>query len=608
MKNQNQIAVVLAILLISSLGVLVIPAETNEVSRPFNIYHPASEAIERVYGEDYSWDIWNSISQTSYINYVRQVSENGSRWIQSTALYSEQNAQAREYIADELERVSNGRIEVETIGKWQSVVGKLPGYLPGNNPVFLVGGHYDSVAGVDGANDDGTGVAAMLEIARVMSEYDWPLDIYFGAWNAEEIGLFGSQEVAHEFYNRSIDILVHYNVDMLLVPNLDTRSVFMVYPEGNYHTGKYWADLTVQMSNTYGNGRIEPVMSSEFSAWTRSDHWPFIEEGYASSLCAHESGGYRDVWYHRAGDVWDNPEYDYAVATEAVRSIGSAIAFTQARAYESPTHDERSFTLQPGGERRFYMTITTDTMINVSSRWWGGAATYSIFDPERHLVEQKVFDDTSAWEPTIVLETPVTRQGVYELRIFNHLGTSTGYEMSWAYDSDIDGNDILDSKEFWIDTGLFSSDQDSDTLTDAYEMIIGTDWKSADSDQDSMPDNWELDYGFDPLNPSDAAADADGDSLSNLEEFLHGTNPLLIDSDNDALPDDWEIENGLNPTIDDASEDPDNDQITNLEEYKAGTDPNVPEPKPLDILLLPAILSSGVGIVILIAVVILRKR
>jgi len=608
MKNQFVIAVVLAVLLVSSLGVLTIPAETKEASEPINFLLPSTESMERVYGEDYSWDIWNAISQTSYTNYVRRVTENGSRWIQSTALYSERNAEAREYIASELERVSNGRIEVEIMGNWQSVVGKLPGYLPGNNPAFLVGGHYDSVAGVDGANDDGTGVAAMLEIARVMSEYEWPLDIYFGAWNAEEIGLFGSQEVAHEFNNRSIDILVHYNVDMLLVPDPDTRAALMVYPAGYYHVGKYWADLTVQMSNTYGNERIEPVMSTDFSAWDRSDHWPFIVEGYGSSLFAHESGGYRDVWYHRSGDVWNNPEYDYAVATEAVRSIGAAIAFTQARAYEIPSHGERSFTLQPGGERSFYMTITTDTMINVSSRWWGGAATYSIFDPEGYLVEQKVFDDTSAWEPSIVLETPVTRQGVYELRIFNHLGTSTGYEMSWTYDSDIDGNDILDSKEFWIDTSLFSSDQDSDTLSDAYEMIIGTDWKSADSDQDSLPDNWELEYGLDPLNPFDAADDADGDSLTNLEEFQHGTNPLLIDSDFDALPDAWEIENGLNPTFDDASEDPDNDQVSNLEEYEAGTDPNVPEPKPQDVLLLPAILSGGVGVVILTSVFIYRRR
>ena len=254
------------------------------------------------------------------------------------------------------------------------------------------------------------------------------------------------------------------------------------------------------------------------------------------------------------------------------------------------------------------MTMTADTRINVSCRWWSGGATYSIFDPDGHLVDEKIFDNTSAWEPSVVLETPVTKQGVYELRVRNHLGTSTGYEISWTYDTDIDENDILDRKEFWIDTALFSSDYDSDTLSDAYEMIIGTNWMSADSDQDSIPDNWELKYGLNPLNPFDAAGDEDGDTLTNLVEFQYGTNPLLVDSDHDALPDAWEIENGLNPMYDDASEDPDNDLATNLEEYEAGTDPHVPEPKPLDDLYLPLMFAGGVGIVVLTLFIIYRKR
>ncbi|GAH14882.1 unnamed protein product, partial [marine sediment metagenome] len=190
----------------------------------------------------------------------------------------------------------DGRIEVEIIGDYQSVVGRLPGYLPIEGSAFLVGGHLDSVLEAPGANDDGTGVAAMLEIARVMSQYEWPLDIYFGAWNAEEIGFRGSREVAREFSTRGVDILVHYNVDMLLVPDPEDMTVLMVYPEGPYIFGQYWADLTVQMSNTYGNGIIEPVISTDFPAWAQSDHMSFIQQGYDSSLFAHESGGAYDAW------------------------------------------------------------------------------------------------------------------------------------------------------------------------------------------------------------------------------------------------------------------------------------------------------------------------
>jgi len=382
----------------------------------------------------------------------------------------------------------------------------------------------------------------------------------------------------------------------------------MVHLTGPYTVGRYWADLTVQMSNTYGNGRMLPVESEDFGAWQRSDHYPFIQDAYGSSIFAAESGGAEDIWYHQPGDVWSNPAYDYQIATEAVRSIGAAFAFTQAGAYQIPVHRDIVLTLQPGHERSFFMAMTAETSINVSSRWYGGGATYSVYDPTGSLVEEVVFDDASPWESTIVLETPVTRQGLYELRVVNHQGTSTGLDLAWAYDTDIDNNAILDSEEFWLDLELFSSDQDSDSLSDADEMIIGTDWESADSDSDSLPDNWEIEHGLDPLNAIDASADEDGDSLTNYEEFIHGSNPLLVDSDFDSLPDAWEIENGLNPAMDDAAEDPDNDLLTNLEEYEGGTDPNIAEPVPLNYLSSPVFLTGGIFVLALGSFLVYRRR
>jgi len=600
--------VILLALLVSSFGIAQVPTQTEQIPGITQNTISVDEPLERVYDEDLSFDIWSAISESSYRNYVRRVTENGSRWINTPTQYSDQNEEAREYVSEELSRVSQGRIEVEIIGEYQSVVGRLPGYFPIDAPAIMIGGHYDSVPGAAGANDDGTGIATILEIARVMSQYEWPLDIYFGAWNAEEIGLRGSGEVASEFRDRNIDLLVYYNVDMLLVPDPDNRTVLMVYPIDYYQVGQYWADLTVQMSNTYGNGIIEPVASISFGAWTRSDHISFINRGFRSSLFAAESGGTNDIWYHQSSDVWSNPAYDYAVASEAVKSIAAAIAFTQSRAYQMPVTGYTSFTLQPGHERSFYITITKGTTINVTGRWWSGGATYGIYNPQGNLVEEVIFDNASPWESSVVLDTLVGGLGIYRLSVYNHRGTITGYEVSWTYDSDVDNNGIFDSEEFWFDTAIFSSDQDSDTLTDAFEMIIGTNWQSTDSDLDQLPDNWEIEYGLDPLDPSDALHDEDGDSLTNLEEFEYGSNPILVDSDYDKLPDNWEIENGLNPVRDDASEDPDNDYITNLEEYRAGTDPNYAEVKPLDIILASIVVPGSILALVAVSIFTYRRR
>ncbi|MHA1614264.1 MAG: hypothetical protein ACTSYJ_05420, partial [Candidatus Thorarchaeota archaeon] len=233
-----------------------------------------------------------------------------------------------------------------------------------------------------------------------------------------------------------------------------------------------------------------------------------------------------------------------------------------------------------------------------------------IYNPEGYLIDEIAFDDASPWESSIVLETPVSEYGVYQLRVFNHRGTTTGYEVSYVYDSDIDDNDVPDSEEFWFgfDVELFSTDQDSDNLTDAYEMIIGTDWESPDSDSDILPDNWELDYGLNPLNSSDALDDEDGDTLTNLEEFIYGSNPLLIDSDQDEIPDKWEIDNGFDPSVNDASEDPDNDQFTNLDEYLAGTDPNEVEVETLSYVVTPDTLAGGIIVLVTVSIFVYRKH
>ncbi|MHA1862781.1 MAG: hypothetical protein ACTSWA_03350, partial [Candidatus Thorarchaeota archaeon] len=152
MKKQVCIAIIFLALLVSSIGISIVPAQTDLTSEDSQSFLPAVDPLVRVYGEDYSWETWSSISEASFKNYVRKVTENGSRWIQTPELYSVQNGEARDWIAEELSRVSNGRIEVEIIGEYQSVVGRLPGYLPIDGPAFLVGGHLDSVLGAAGAN------------------------------------------------------------------------------------------------------------------------------------------------------------------------------------------------------------------------------------------------------------------------------------------------------------------------------------------------------------------------------------------------------------------------------------------------------------------------
>lgn len=84
---------------------------------------------------------------------------------------------------------------------------------PAARRVLLVGAHLDSVMDGPGINDNGTGVAVVLEIARALRRVSPKLPVRFGFWGAEEFGLFGSSA-----YARSADageIAAYLNFDML---------------------------------------------------------------------------------------------------------------------------------------------------------------------------------------------------------------------------------------------------------------------------------------------------------------------------------------------------------------------------------------------------------
>ncbi|MHA2213922.1 MAG: M28 family peptidase, partial [Candidatus Thorarchaeota archaeon] len=153
-----------------------------------------------VYIRDIVKVVYDSVSESSYADLVREFSEIGPKPWDTPA-----NEYTIEWIVSKLDEFSDGRIETEIIGSFDSVLGRLPGDLGEDAPCLIIGGHLDTVE-----------FATALELARVFSQHSWPLDIYFGFWNAEEIGLRGAGEVAAEVQERELDVLVVFNIDMIL--------------------------------------------------------------------------------------------------------------------------------------------------------------------------------------------------------------------------------------------------------------------------------------------------------------------------------------------------------------------------------------------------------
>src|SRR4029078_2900285 len=105
-----------------------------------------------------------------------------------------------------------------------NVVATLKGIQPESvDRVYVVSGHYDSMCNsptdakcdAPGANDDASGTAAVLEMARVMAKYQFDATIVFMAVPGEEQGLLGATHYAEEAKQKSLNIDAMFTNDIV---------------------------------------------------------------------------------------------------------------------------------------------------------------------------------------------------------------------------------------------------------------------------------------------------------------------------------------------------------------------------------------------------------
>ncbi|MBK6769605.1 MAG: M20/M25/M40 family metallo-hydrolase [Ardenticatenales bacterium] len=115
----------------------------------------------------------------------------------------------------------------------QSVIAEWP--KSEDDGVIMIGGHLDSVAAGPGINDDGSGVAAVLEIARQVARLDaTPRHrLRFALWGGEELGLWGSRRYVESLLpDERARLLAYLNFDMIASPN-PIRGLYDSLPESD---------------------------------------------------------------------------------------------------------------------------------------------------------------------------------------------------------------------------------------------------------------------------------------------------------------------------------------------------------------------------------------
>ncbi|MFZ5633981.1 MAG: M28 family peptidase [Bacillota bacterium] len=159
----------------------------------------------------------------------------------------------------------------------------------GTGKTVIMGGHLDCVSAGYGANDNASGSAVTMEVARVLKDYSLASDVKFVFFGAEETGLDGSY---YYVSNMSEDDMAN-TTGMI---NLDMVGVGDKLYAGDMAEGDGWL---VNLSKLYGSELGQEV--SSFDAGSNSDHAYFEEVGIPVSFINWDP----DPYYHTAADSLD---------------------------------------------------------------------------------------------------------------------------------------------------------------------------------------------------------------------------------------------------------------------------------------------------------------
>jgi hypothetical protein len=300
-------------------GLLLQPTETTGLMPlkgfPIKVQYQPAEIVEERATVDLSrvQGMATSISQDSLRNYVLQL-QSFPRRVAGTA----NNLAARDTIAQRFRRF--GYTDVSYDGFTFTSGGTKTGYnviAKKTGTVYpdyhlIVCGHYDGVSTSPAANDNGSGTAGVLELARVMKDSTFAVTVLFIAFDAEEAGLKGSKHYAQTAQATNEKIVAVFNMDMIA-------------NEGNCCDANLYHGTSTRLAQTWINlaGPLVGIDGHLAGGSSGSDHYPFI--GFVpNSIFLAEY--YFSPWWHDPQDSTTHMNFEYM--TGMVRASAAWLMIT----------------------------------------------------------------------------------------------------------------------------------------------------------------------------------------------------------------------------------------------------------------------------------------
>ena len=296
-----------------------------------------------------------SIQSENLRNHIFALQENldhhtGKQYQTRNALHQHAADNAANYIIDQFRRSPQLEIKTQKFSGMRNIIARLPSqHTTKPNRIFILCAHYDSKANRDsnwnpltskapGANDNGSGVAIMLETAYLLSKFKFNCELRFIAFSGEEVGLIGSQHYAKKAAESGENIVATFNVDMVGFNWINDQTDIVT----NRHSS--WIVEFTRIINTWFDFDLE-IREFRDDLFGYSDHKPFWTQGYDAVTLVESITPWRDSrgyeanpFYHTSKDTVD--KINLNLVTKVARLILSAL-------YNLASRDSNSLPTKP---------------------------------------------------------------------------------------------------------------------------------------------------------------------------------------------------------------------------------------------------------------------
>ncbi len=236
-------------------------------------------------------------------------------------------------------------------------------FKPGRSSTdaVVIGAHHDTIRDSPGADDNSASVAALLELARVLSPFSFEKTVVLAAIDMEEIGFFGSRQLVRELpQERKVECAIIYEsmayttstpgsqqippgvgwlypgqMKRIKARNFTGDWTFVLYRKSAAALARYFAEglayasspeipiLMRDPSDIRGVGRALKRIAPNTQSFARSDHYSFWEQGIPAIMIT-DTANFRNPNYHEETDTPDTLDYDRLAAIVSATAVAIA--------------------------------------------------------------------------------------------------------------------------------------------------------------------------------------------------------------------------------------------------------------------------------------------